>query len=168
MPQLSLAAATALIDAVSPQVDGHLLGLHWPNDLYVGGRKLAGILVDVLGDGRHLLGVGLNTNCSADTAPTELSDSIATLAHLTGRMVDHSQLLESFLERLAENLRMLAESPERIGHRFNDLCLQHGQLLTVRTGDTSVTGRCAGIAVDGALLLDLPSGRRAIYSGTLC
>jgi Biotin protein ligase C terminal domain len=37
----------------------------------------------------------------------------------------------------------------------------------VRSGEEQTTGRCAGIAVDGALLLDTPEGRRAIYSGTL-
>src|SRR5262249_8342937 len=56
VPRLSLAVGVALVDAIAPRLDGHPLGLHWPNDVYVGSRKLAGILVEVLPDGRHIIG----------------------------------------------------------------------------------------------------------------
>jgi BirA family biotin operon repressor/biotin-[acetyl-CoA-carboxylase] ligase len=167
VPQISLTAAVALIDAINPMVVGHELGLHWPNDVYVAGRKLAGVLVDVLSDGRHILGMGVNTNSALADAPAELRDSIATLHWLTGRLVDHGELLPAFVDAFAVALRMLAESPAQLGHRFNELCLQHGQTLTVRNGIERTTGRCAGIAADGALLLDTEQGRRAFYSGTL-
>jgi BirA family biotin operon repressor/biotin-[acetyl-CoA-carboxylase] ligase len=135
--------------------------------VFVAGRKLAGVLVDVLSDGRHILGVGVNTNNSLADAPDELRESIATLYWLTGRLVDHGELLAAFLNVFAIVLRMLAESPAQLGLRFNELCLQHGQTLTVRNGVERATGRCAGIAADGALLLDTDQGRRTFYSGTL-
>jgi BirA family transcriptional regulator, biotin operon repressor / biotin---[acetyl-CoA-carboxylase] ligase len=166
-PQISLTAAVSLIDAVSPMVAGHVLGLHWPNDVYVAGRKLAGVLVDVLPDGRHILGVGVNTNNTLADAPDELRESIATLHWLTGRPVDHGELLAVFLDQFAIAVRMLSQSPSPLGVRFNEICLQHGQVLTVHHGVERTTGRCAGIAPDGALLLDTDSGRRAFYSGTL-
>jgi BirA family biotin operon repressor/biotin-[acetyl-CoA-carboxylase] ligase len=166
-PQISLTAAVGLIDAISLAVVGQVLGLHWPNDVYVEGRKLAGVLVDVLSDGRHILGVGVNTNSTLADAPDELRDSIATLYCLTGRLIDHGELLAAFLDAFAVALRMLAESPAQLGRRFNELCIQHAQTLTVRNGAERTTGRCAGIASDGALLLDTEQGRRAFYSGTL-
>jgi BirA family biotin operon repressor/biotin-[acetyl-CoA-carboxylase] ligase len=167
IPQVSLTAAVALIDAISPIVAGQRLGLHWPNDIYVAGRKVAGVLVDGLPNGRHILGVGVNTNNSPADAPDELGESIATLHWLTGRLVDHSKLLTVFLNQFAVALRMLAQSPSQLGLRFNELCLQHGEILTVRHGIESTTGRCAGIATDGALLLNSDHGQRAFYSGTL-
>jgi BirA family biotin operon repressor/biotin-[acetyl-CoA-carboxylase] ligase len=167
MPQTSLATAAAVVDALTPHVGGHALGVHWPNDIYVADRKLAGILVDVLNDGRHIVGVGINTNCSLADAPPHLRDSIATTHWLTGRLVDHVELLEPLLERLGECLRMLADAPAVLGARFDQLCMQHGQFLTVRNGDQRITGRCAGIAPNGALLLDTQQGQKSIYSGTL-
>jgi BirA family biotin operon repressor/biotin-[acetyl-CoA-carboxylase] ligase len=166
-PQISLTAAVGLIDAISPGVIGQPLGLHWPNDVYVAGRKLAGVLVDVLPDGRHIVGAGVNTNNALADAPAALRESIATLHWLTGRLVEHGELLATFLDQFAEALCNLAKSPAQVGHRFDELCLQHGQTLTVRNGVESTTGRCAGIAADGALLLDTDQGRRAFYSGTL-
>jgi BirA family biotin operon repressor/biotin-[acetyl-CoA-carboxylase] ligase len=167
IPQVSLVTGTAVVNAVAPLISGHVLGLYWPNDVYVSERKLAGILVDVLPDGRHIVGLGINTNNSLDEAPNELREMVATLHWLSGRVWDHGELLEILLEQLKSGLIALARDPESIGRRFDDLCLQHGQVLTVRNGDERTTGRCAGIGVDGALLLDTPEGRKSIYSGTL-
>jgi BirA family biotin operon repressor/biotin-[acetyl-CoA-carboxylase] ligase len=167
LPQVSLVCGVALIDAISPAAPEQLLGLHWPNDVYAAGRKLAGILVDVLPDGRHIVGVGVNTNSSLSDAPDELRKSVATIHWLTGRLVDHTELLGAFLGHFAISLRIIAQAPDQIGIRFDELCLQHGQTLTVRHGAERTTGRCAGIAVDGALLLDTDQGRQAFYSGTL-
>ncbi len=167
VPQVSLTAAAALIDALTPSIGEHAIGLHWPNDVYVAGRKLAGILVDVLPDGRHIVGIGVNTNSSLADVPAELRESVATLHWLTGRLTNHTELLAVFLDQFAVAMRMLAQTPEQLGARFDTLCLQHGELLTVRSGDERTTGRCAGIAPDGALLLDTDQGRRTFYSGTL-
>jgi BirA family transcriptional regulator, biotin operon repressor / biotin---[acetyl-CoA-carboxylase] ligase len=167
VPQVSLAAGVALVDTLAPLVGDHPVGLHWPNDVYAADRKLAGILVEVLPDGRHILGVGANTNNVLADAPDELRELIVTLHWLAGRLVDHGELLKTFLERFAVTLRMLAQAPLQLGARFDELCLQHGQTLTIRNGAERTTGRCAGIAADGALLLDTERGRRAFYSGTL-
>jgi BirA family transcriptional regulator, biotin operon repressor / biotin---[acetyl-CoA-carboxylase] ligase len=162
-----MATAVALIDAVESMTIGCHLGLRWPNDVYAGNRKLAGVLVDVLPDGRHVLGVGINTNNCLSDAPPELRDSAATIHWLTGRPVEHAELLEVFLEQLAIAFRGLARAPEEYGARFDALCVQHGEVLTVRNGAETTSGRCAGIAADGALLLDTEHGRRRFYSGTL-
>jgi BirA family transcriptional regulator, biotin operon repressor / biotin---[acetyl-CoA-carboxylase] ligase len=167
VPRLSLAVGVAVIDAVAPWLAEHPLGLHWPNDVFVGSGKLAGILVEVLPDSRHIIGIGLNSNNSVAEAPPELRASIATLLDLTGRNVDHTELLLALMENLEAALSHLAGNTEMLGERFDLLCRQRGEILTVYQGEQSIAGRCAGIAPDGALLLETPAGQRAIYSGTL-
>jgi BirA family transcriptional regulator, biotin operon repressor / biotin---[acetyl-CoA-carboxylase] ligase len=167
IPRLSLAAGVAIIDTVAPRLSDHPLGLHWPNDVYVGNGKLAGILVEVLPNGRHIIGVGLNTNNTLLDAPAELREGVASVRDLTGRLHDHTELLIDLMENLYAAIVQLSEPMERLGERFDLLCRQQGEVLTVHQGEQKITGRCAGIAVDGALLLDTPEGRREIYSGTL-
>jgi BirA family biotin operon repressor/biotin-[acetyl-CoA-carboxylase] ligase len=167
IPRLSLAAGVAIIDTVAPRLSEHPLGLHWPNDVYVGSGKLAGILVEVLPGGRHIIGVGLNSNNSLETAPVELKATVATMRDLTGRTHDHTELLLDLMDNLHAAIVQLSEPMETLGERFSLLCRQQGEILTVYQGDQKVTGRCAGVAVDGALLLDTLEGRREIYSGTL-
>jgi BirA family transcriptional regulator, biotin operon repressor / biotin---[acetyl-CoA-carboxylase] ligase len=167
IPRLSLAAGVAIIDTVAPRLDGYALGLHWPNDVYVGAGKLAGILVEVLPNGRHIVGVGLNSNNTLAEAPSELSAALATLRDLTERQHDHTELLVDLMENLHAAIVQLGQPMETLGERFDLLCRQHGEVLTVHQGEQKTTGVCAGIAVDGALRLDTPEGRRAMYSGTL-
>ena len=144
-PRLALAVGVAIVDAIAPRVTsevaGHCVGLHWPNDVYVGDGKLAGVLVEVLPDGRHILGIGLNSNNSAADAPTKLGRQVATLRDLTGRMHDPTQLLIDLLYCLADRLRQLGTDDPALGETFDALCLQHDQLLTLYLGDRIVTGR---------------------------
>jgi BirA family transcriptional regulator, biotin operon repressor / biotin---[acetyl-CoA-carboxylase] ligase len=167
VPRLSLAVGVALVDALAPRLADHPLGLHWPNDIYVGRGKLAGILVEVLPDGLHIIGVGVNSNNTAAAAPPELRESIATLLDLTGRPHDHTELLAAILKNTQAALHQLSQPVEILGARFDMLCRQRGETLTVYQGEKTITGRCAGIGVDGSLLLDTAAGRVAMQSGTL-
>jgi BirA family biotin operon repressor/biotin-[acetyl-CoA-carboxylase] ligase len=166
-PRLALAVGAAIVDAAAPRTPGHCVGLHWPNDVYVGEEKLAGVLVEVLPDGRHILGIGLNSNNSTADAPPELCRQIATLRDLTGHIHDPTQLLFDLLECLAVRLRQLGADDPALGESFDALCLQHDRMLTLYLGDRAVTGRCVGIARDGGLILDTPEGRQQFYAGTL-
>jgi biotin-(acetyl-CoA carboxylase) ligase len=76
-------------------------------------------------------------------------------------------LLLAILENLDAALTQLGQPMETIGERFNLLCRQRGETLTVYQGSQTTTGCCVGIASDGALLLDTPAGRQNILSGTL-
>jgi len=164
---VSLAAGVAIVDVAAPRIAPIRVGLHWPNDVFAEGRKLAGVLVEVLADGRLIIGVGLNSNNRAADAPPNLQTKVATLRDLTGREHDHSDLLVELMERLAARLRQIASDYAALAAAFDGLCLQRGQMLTLRLGDRSVSGRCAGIASDGGLLLETPAGRKAFYSGAL-
>ena len=66
-PSLSLAAGLALIEAVDVAVPGLPLMLKWPNDLLLGGAKLAGILLERSGD-RVVAGFGVNLASAPSTA----------------------------------------------------------------------------------------------------
>ncbi len=55
-----------------------------PTTFMWGRGKLAGILVEVLPSGLHIIGVGLNSNNSAADAPPPLRETVATLRDLTG------------------------------------------------------------------------------------
>ena len=68
----SLSAAIAVVEAVAPALPGRDLGICWPNDVIVSGRKLAGILVEVLGNRRQVIGIGVNVNNHLQLAPDDV------------------------------------------------------------------------------------------------
>jgi len=186
-PARALAVGVALVDALAPVCPGAAIGLHWPNDVFLGERKLAGVLIDILPGERHILGLGVNTNNSlaamaerpsdrtqpADGMPCDEAPSAEVLARavslvdVLGHEVDHTRLVASFLERLDAALRLSAADPPALGRRFAELCLQIGRRLVVEQPGGAATGLCLGIAADGALLLETDRGVETIYSGTL-
>jgi BirA family biotin operon repressor/biotin-[acetyl-CoA-carboxylase] ligase len=164
---LSLAAALSIVDTSAPRAAGAVLGVHWPNDVFASGRKLAGVLVEALADGRHIVGVGWNVNNSTREAPGELAGIVTTLRDLTGHEHDRTELLLEMLLRLDGWLERMAHEPAVVGRRADAACLQRGQELTIEAGSQRTTGKCAGIAADGALLLDTAAGRESHYCGVL-
>ena len=109
IPLVALVAGIALVETVEPRLTGATAclpedsdqrlraGLHWPNDVYLGDRKLAGILVEMPRADRLVVGVGLNTNCRVAEAPKELRDRVATLLDVTEQVHDHTSLLIDWL-----------------------------------------------------------------------
>jgi BirA family biotin operon repressor/biotin-[acetyl-CoA-carboxylase] ligase len=164
---ISLAVGVALVDALAPLVPGREIGIHWPNDVMLDGRKLAGVLIEAPPGGKHVIGVGINANNTAADAPAEVRQRVATLRDATGSTVDATELMISLLDCLHKRLAELACAQEQIAARTNELCLQRGQRLAVVQGGTRIEGRCLGIAVDGALLMECDSKHRHVYSGTV-
>ncbi len=165
-PWWSLATAVAIVETITPLVRPRVVGLHWPNDVFVEDKKISGVLIDALGDGRRIVGIGLNVNNSLTSAPPPVCDTATSLMDLTGETFNRVELLITLLNSLRENWHRAVESASH-AKRYNSLCLQIGKPLSVETGDDTVHGTCAGIAEDGSLLLDTETGRRAIHSGTL-
>ena len=94
-PSLALRAGMAVHDAIAPELEGtpHVLALKLPNDVMIGGRKVAGILTEIvrpssLSGPVVLIGVGINADFSGDHLPAELHASATTLKDVLGREVN--------------------------------------------------------------------------------
>ncbi len=194
-PLVALAAAVAVADAVAPLLPNHTVGLNWPNDVMAcekkvtgtvcrngpegashkrclspfsrmaDSRKLAGILIEVLADRRHVIGIGLNANNTLADAPAELQSTAGTIRDLSGKTHDQTDILVDLLKRLEQAFSKLRQEPANIAARADALCLQRGRTLALQLGDRRATGRCRGIAPDGALLLETSVDVEAFYSG---
>lgn len=145
-PTLSLAAGLALIEAVDVAMPGQPLLLKWPNDLLLGGKKVAGILLERSSD-RVAIGFGLNLA----SAPELEEREAATLAVDMAPEVFAPLLAGSFARLL--NLWRTNESFALVRaweHRAHRL----GAKLTVHVSKVEIlTGRFGGLAPDGALRL---------------
>jgi BirA family biotin operon repressor/biotin-[acetyl-CoA-carboxylase] ligase len=149
---LSLAAALALAEAVEIAVPGQSLLLKWPNDLLLGGRKLAGILLERSGD-RIAVGFGVNL-----AAAPELPDRKG--ASLGGKVLPEAfaPLLAASFARLIDLWRQ--SSSALLAQAWLARAHPIGTPLTVHSGaDETVTGTFDGVEPDGALRLRLADGR---------
>jgi BirA family biotin operon repressor/biotin-[acetyl-CoA-carboxylase] ligase len=97
LPELSLVAGRAVAEAIAAV--GAEPSVKFPNDVLIGGRKVAGILAEA-SDGRVILGIGVNVNQAEAELPTETETPPTSLRIETGAPVDRAGLLATILERL--------------------------------------------------------------------
>jgi BirA family transcriptional regulator, biotin operon repressor / biotin---[acetyl-CoA-carboxylase] ligase len=98
LPELTGVAARACADAIAT-ITGLEPELKFPNDVLVGGRKVAGILAEAR-EARVVLGVGVNVNVAGPELPRDVDRPATSLLVETGREVDRAELLVELLERL--------------------------------------------------------------------
>jgi BirA family transcriptional regulator, biotin operon repressor / biotin---[acetyl-CoA-carboxylase] ligase len=97
LPELSLVAGRAVAEALAGS--GVEPSVKFPNDVVIGGRKVAGILAEA-SDGRVVLGIGVNVNQTESELPSEADTPPTSLRIETGARVDRPQLLAAILDRL--------------------------------------------------------------------
>jgi len=157
LPGLSLTAAVAVADALT-RTAGVTPRLKWPNDVLVGGRKLAGILLETRLSGDQattILGVGVNL--SQRVFPPELVAKATSVWLVSGRLVDRDSLLTALLDALGEWRRRLERQGfAPIRKRWRALADTLGRTVTV----DGISGVAVDVDADGALVVADADGRR--------
>jgi len=98
LPELSLVAGGAVAEAIG-EVTGIEPAIKFPNDVLIGGRKVAGILAES-SEGRVVLGIGVNANQTREQLPAEAQTEPTSLRLELGEPVNRVQLLIALLLRL--------------------------------------------------------------------
>ncbi|MEJ6392246.1 biotin--[acetyl-CoA-carboxylase] ligase [Gymnodinialimonas sp. 2305UL16-5] len=167
----SFVAALALRDAlIATGAEPESLSLKWPNDVLHYGGKLAGILLESLGDGRggvvHLIiGIGVNLAQAPETAELE-PRAVPPVA--LGRAISP----EAFLDVLAP--AFAAREASLVTYGFGPTrteWLAHaarlGEVITARLPSEEITGTFQDVDETGNLILETPKGRRAISAADI-
>jgi BirA family transcriptional regulator, biotin operon repressor / biotin---[acetyl-CoA-carboxylase] ligase len=98
LPELSLVAGGAVAEAIA-DVTGVDPAIKFPNDVLIGGRKVAGVLAES-SEGRVVLGVGINVNQTLKQLPSGAQTEPTSLQLVLGAPVDRALLLAAVLARL--------------------------------------------------------------------
>lgn len=161
----TIAAGVALAEGVM-NATTLSVSLKWPNDLYVGRRKLAGILAEKTGDS-VVLGYGINI--AASSFPSEISDRATSLETELGRPVDRAGVFAESLAALACRYDdLLAGRFDAILDAWRALApAARGAAVSWTTPDGERHGITAGIDDRGALLVRCVDCVERIVSGEL-
>lgn len=160
---LSLVAGVALYEAVLPFLaTPRDLTLKWPNDLMLGGAKLAGILLEREGD-MIIVGIGVNL-VAAPELPDRLTVALSDLGPAPDRDTFAQGLASSFAREL-DRWRTFGLDP--LIRRWESIAHRPGTTLKVHPpGEEPIMGTFAGLTKDGALRLCLVGGEeRVIHAG---
>jgi BirA family biotin operon repressor/biotin-[acetyl-CoA-carboxylase] ligase len=149
--RLPLTAAVALCEALPVEA-----AIKWPNDVWIEGRKVAGILVEGRPqEGWAVLGVGVNAK--TERFPAELAES-ATSLRLAGVQADSEAVLAWLLTSLS---RWLGAPPARVLETWRSLDALQGERVRWAGGE----GIADGIDNSGALRVETASGIVTLDAG---
>ena len=170
LPTLSLTAGVALAEALE-HAAGLAVRLKWPNDVLVGGRKLAGILLEsrmvpaagTASETPAVVALGIGVNLTQRAFPLELADRATSVRLAGGREVDRDTLLTEVLVRLDHwRGRLETEGFEPVRERWRALADTLGRPVSV----DGVAGVAVDLDDDGALLVADDHGfRRRVVAG---
>jgi BirA family biotin operon repressor/biotin-[acetyl-CoA-carboxylase] ligase len=170
VPRLSLVAGIAAAEALETVVHG-MVGLKWPNDIWLKGRKAGGILAEAVTGARQnldcvLLGIGLNLNLALFDLPEELREKATSVRIASGRRCDRIAVAAALFNRL--DSRYMEAERSGFGSMLRDYeryFALTGKSVAVSDGVTKISGRVTGIDTEGALLLSTDAGPRRILAG---
>lgn len=155
-PRLTTWAAVSLAAAIENSL-GLPAAIKWPNDIYLSGRKIAGILaesgVDVNGQPFAVVGIGVNVNQNPADFPPELAGKAASLSMVTGRFIDRPTFAANLLRELDTRLPQLASAFSELIAEASRRSLLLGRWVQVQSGHSIIEGRAEELDADGQLLL---------------
>ena len=165
---LSLLVGLAVMDALHAMgIKG--AGLKWPNDVLVGERKIAGILLELIGDPADVchvvIGVGINANMQACA---EVDQSWTSMRLEQGAPVNRNELAGKISQKLEELLaRHRLEGFAAFQQDWERAHLWQGREVTLLSGESAIRGVVLGVDRLGALRLNVDGEERSFSGGEL-
>jgi BirA family biotin operon repressor/biotin-[acetyl-CoA-carboxylase] ligase len=172
----AVAVARGIEAATTPE--SLKIGIKWPNDLLVGGRKIAGILVETLplrgGGGAAgsaaIIGVGINVALTPGDLPAQLPGQAHLAGRITslamcGRTLDRLQVLT----RTVQHLDRALENPDPAGimEEWRRRSVLTARRITLANNCATITGEVIDVDPEAGLILRTDSGELVhLHAGT--
>ncbi|MDK2974671.1 MAG: BirA family transcriptional regulator [Methanofollis sp.] len=160
---IMMAASISVARAIRRKYDLGAL-IKWPNDVYIGDKKVAGLLLELSADGENihycLLGLGIDANVDIQDLSPELQKSVTSIRAELGHEVDRTSLLALVLREF-ESRYMIVQSGEYepIIREWKSLSLTLDNRVSIRTARKSFEGVAIDIDRHGALIIRRDNGR---------
>ncbi|MFW9270589.1 bifunctional biotin--[acetyl-CoA-carboxylase] ligase/biotin operon repressor BirA [Pseudomonas sp. NR3] len=144
-------------------------GLKWPNDVLVGNKKIAGILLELVGDPADVchvvLGVGINVNMQSTD---EVDQQWTSMSLEAGRVFDRNDLVVHMSAKLQQYLELHhASGFAAIQLEWENYHLWQGRAVSLIAGVNQIDGVVMGIDHQGALRLKVDGVEKSFSGGEL-
>lgn len=157
-PQLTLLAAVSIAQAIE-KCTGLSVGIKWPNDILINGKKAVGILTELQADPDKIhaviIGIGINVNQQHEHLAEDIRNIATSLLIETGREQKRAELMQAIFLQLEKLYKQyIADGFEIIKLLWESYAVSIGREITARTMTNAITGIAKGITEDGVLMLE--------------
>jgi BirA family transcriptional regulator, biotin operon repressor / biotin---[acetyl-CoA-carboxylase] ligase len=171
-PQLTLLTAAAIVQGIE-DITGVQPEIKWPNDILINGKKVTGILTELVAEADRInsviIGIGMNVNQTKEDFPVELQEIATSLLLEKGGKVSRADLIKSIFMNLEKlYLLYLEEGFFPIKLLWESYAISIGRKITARTLTHTIVGKAQGITDDGVLIIEDELGKtHHVYSADI-
>mgnify|MGYP001073565476 CR=1 FL=1 len=160
---ITMAGSIAIARAIRKEYGLSAL-IKWPNDIFIGDKKIGGLLLELEAeaDAIHyaLLGIGIDANISLADLPPNLKDVVTSLHVEVGHEVDRVALLARVLREFELRYQQLEDGEyDSIVREWKSLSLTLEQRVAIRTINKTFEGEAIDIDSHGALIIRRDNGK---------
>ena len=153
---LTCAVAVAACNAVE-KAAGFRPGIKWTNDLVCGGKKLAGILTELVitpTETAAIIGIGVNCCQTEADFPAEIQSFAGSLSMVCGHSVNRAQVAAALIESFSQMADHLLDGKQNILDIYRRDCITVGNQISLVKADEIRHGYALGIDDEGALIVE--------------
>ncbi len=149
-----------------------VVDLKWPNDVYIRGQKVAGILLKSNFNGPQfdfmVVGIGLNVNQRLNDFSSDIRQKATSLLLATGRVWNREKLFGRFMNFYFENYQhFFPANFSQIPVLYQQKMSFSSQPIRIQTGTEEVCGKIESISPEGYLILNCGNVTKTIATGDI-
>ncbi len=164
LPLVTLVTGLACAQQLCNVID-NTIHLKWPNDVYVNGKKICGILCESVMTGQAknawvVIGVGINVNSSVQDYPPALRGLITTVKDLLLKETNLELLCQNLITHILYNIDLLKEKKDHLLEKWQHYDYLYSKELLYTSGGKTIKGIGCGIAPSGGYLIQCDQGKK--------
>lgn len=168
-PALTQVAASAMAKAIL-KTCGVPIGIKWPNDLWIGQKKVCGILTEMSAElsRLHYVVIGLGVNVNTKEFPLELTDIATSIFLESEKTFRRQDIVASFLKEFLPLYKEHCQTgrPKKALEYCRDHSVTLGRDITILQGENRICAKAMDITEKGELLIELSDGTvQTVLSG---
>jgi len=163
---LSEVAATSVASVISELVADAPVTIKWPNDIYIGNKKVGGLLLEhsIMGSSIDYSVVGIGINVNQVEFPQSLPNP-TSLAVETNAEYDLEELLEGFIQSFFSQLELLKSGLyDEIHEKFKYKLFRNQGFHQFENEAGQFTAKIADVRQSGEMVLEMADGRQVAYA----
>jgi len=157
---LTLASGVAVAETVGKCGRYHAR-IKWPNDVILGRRKVAGILIEsrvIRRKTAYVIGIGINCSQSQADFPPDIADIATSIDIETGGSCNRNAIAKRLLVALDEWIAVALAQPQEVTDAWLELCSQLHQRVALKHNNRAYSGNCLGVDPQKGLIVQLDHG----------
>ncbi|SHN19301.1 biotin--[acetyl-CoA-carboxylase] ligase [Gracilibacillus kekensis] len=170
--QMTLFVAVTLVEALE-RATGLSIQIKWPNDLFINGKKITGILTEMQAELEAIqyliIGFGINVNQNIDHFPEEIRDLVTSLQIVSGKEWNRTNLVQTILQEFEEAYQNYIDNGfELVKKKWIAHAYKLHEKIWIKTTQASFYATVQGISNEGALIVRNENGEeKLIYSAEI-